>query len=522
MKSRSEITFYLNGQRQDLSGPDLLMPVADFLRTRRLLTGTKIVCAEGDCGACTALIAHPEKSSTKTAASRDGRHFQSLNTCIYPVLALDGCHLVTVEGLTGGLTGGLAGELTNGPAEKQKPATLHPVQDAMAKCHGSQCGFCTPGFVCAMTAMIEEAQRKGKTGPLAEKKIKNALTGNLCRCTGYLPIIEAAKTLEPAKITSLRARYFSKEERGTLSKLTKQPVRIETQNLLGEKLLILLPTTMNDAVKLRARYKDLKIVAGATDLGVQVNKGRTKLQAVMSLQNIPSLWQIKRSKSTTLVGARVSLTALQQDLEKHDPELNRILNIFASPQIKNTGTLVGNVVNGSPIGDTIPYLMAMDAKVLARGPGGKRAIAMSEFYLGYKKLALKPGELVEGIEIPHLKNSERIKLYKVSLRKDLDISAVTLAIRLGGRKTIETARIVFGGVGPTVVRLKDVEKSWLGQSLTQEQVETLLQDLSKQIAMKVNPISDVRGSRDYRLRLCRSLLLKAGAELKSELRAEAP
>lgn len=494
MKSRSEITFFLNGQRHDVRGPDVLMQLSDFLRTRKLLTGTKVVCAEGDCGACTALIAQPDRSTT-TRSARDTRYFQAFNTCIFPVMALDGCHIVTVEGLT------------------DKNQTLHPVQEAMAKCHGSQCGFCTPGFVCAMTAMVEDAKRKHKVGPLSEKKIKNSLTGNLCRCTGYLPIIDAAKTLKPEEIESLRKRYFSKDEQSCLRRLVKQPVRIETVNFLGEENLIFLPATLEEAVKLKARYKDLKIVAGATDLGVQVNKGRTKLRAVMSLQNISPLWQIKRTKSSTAVGARVSLTALQQDLEKHDPELGRILNIFASPQIKNTGTLVGNVVNGSPIGDTIPYLMAMDARVLARSTRGKRFIPMSEFYLGYKKLSLKSNELVEAIHIPHLGKNETIRLYKVSLRKDLDISAVTLAVRLGGKKDIETARIVFGGVGPTVIRLEDVERSWIGQRLSHENVEELFQKLSREISSKVNPLSDVRGSREYRLRLCRSLLIKAGREI---------
>ena len=361
--------------------------------------------------------------------------------------------------------------------------------------------------------MVEEAKKKQQAGPLPEKKIKNALTGNLCRCTGYLPIIEAAKTLDPAKVTSLRSRYFSSVERSDLRKAVKSPAHIETENFLGEKIVVLLPTTIEAAAKLKAKYKDLRVVAGATDLGVQVNKGRTKLRAVMSLQNIPSLWQIKRTKTSIIVGARVNLTALQQHIEHHDPELSRILNIFASPQIKNIGTLVGNVVNGSPIGDTIPYLMAMDAKVRVRGAKGKRAIPISEFYLGYKKLALRPNELVESIEIPHLNKRETIKLYKVSLRKDLDISAVTLAVRLGGSKEIETARVVFGGVGPTVVRLKDIEKAWIGKSLDQKSVEVLFRNLAKEIESRVNPISDVRGSREFRLRLCRNLLLRASQEV---------
>lgn len=486
MKSRSEITFYLNGQKQTVTGEQTLATVSDFLRYKKALTGTKVVCAEGDCGACTALLA----SSQESGKSKSVR-FKAINTCIFPVLGLDSSHLVTIEGIADG-------------------ERLHPLQESMIKCHGSQCGFCTPGFVCAMAAMTEDLLTKKKSSsaaPLTAKKVKNSLTGNLCRCTGYQPIIDAALDTDLSKITSLRERYTSPAQTAALKKLSKIPAAIE-----WAKGKVHLPTTIKQAAALKAKAKDLKIIAGATDLGVQVNKGRTQYKEVMSLQNISELWEIKETKTKISVGARVSLARLQTFIETHDPELDRMLNLFASPQIKNTGTLVGNVVNGSPIGDMIPYLLASDAEVVAASKTGTRRIPMAKFYLGYKKLALKPTEIVVAIEIPRRNKQDTLRLFKVSLRKDLDISAVTFAMRIRqSRKTkkVESARIVFGGVGPTVKRLGHFEKRWSGQDFTRD----LFSELSKEISQHVNPISDVRGSREYRLKLCQNLVVRAAHEL---------
>ncbi len=486
MKSRSEISFYLNGQKQTVTGEQTLVTVSDFLRYRKNLTGTKVVCAEGDCGACTALFAPIHEAETEL-------RFKAINTCIFPVVNLDGAHLVTVEGLAMG------------------PDELHPVQDAMIKCHGSQCGFCTPGFVCAMAAMTEDVLLKQKkTGgelELTEKKVKNSLTGNLCRCTGYQPIIEAALKTDLRKITALAKRYSSKAQLNELQKLAKTPVILEWT---GGK--VFLPTSIKQAAELKAKNKNLKIIAGATDLGVQVNKGRTTYTEVMSLQNIPQLWKVTATKSKLSVGARVSLARLQRYIESHDPELNRILNIFASPQIKNTGTLVGNAVNGSPIGDMIPYLLASDAEVVVVSKSGTRRIPISKFYLGYKKLALKQNEIVVSIEIPRRNEHDLLRLFKVSLRKDLDISAVTFAMRVRyfpKTRDIQTARIVFGGVGPTVKRLDHFEKKWQGRQFNRD----LLAGLALDIENHINPISDVRGSREYRLKLCKNLVIRAAHEL---------
>jgi xanthine dehydrogenase small subunit len=483
MKSRAEITFYLNGQKQVVRGEQTLFTVSDFLRYEKSLTGTKVVCAEGDCGACTALLA--------SAQSEDSTRFKAINTCIFPVLGLDGGHLITIEGIADG-------------------ERLHPIQESMIKCHGSQCGFCTPGFVCAMTAMTEDFLTKKKSSSSADltaKKVKNSLTGNLCRCTGYQPIIEAALDTDLTKITPLRERYTSRAQSAELKKVIKIPAAIEWAN--GK---VHLPTTVKQATALKAANKNLKIVAGATDLGVQVNKGRLRYTEIMSLQNIAELWEIKESKSKVSVGARVSLAQLQSFIAAKDPELDRILNLFASPQIKNTGTLIGNVVNGSPIGDMIPYLLATDSEVVAASKNGIRRIPISKFYVGYKQLALKPTEIVVAIEIPRRNKRDILRLFKVSLRKDLDISAVTFALRV--RKsmksgTVETARIVFGGVGPTVKRLDHFEKKWFGKPFER----ALLSRLSKEIQYHVHPISDVRGSKEYRLKLCQNLVVRAAHEI---------
>lgn len=483
MKSRSEITFYLNGQKQTVRGEKALSTVSDFLRYEKSLTGTKVVCAEGDCGACTALLASSQDS--------DSTRFKAINTCIFPVLGLDGGHLVTIEGIADG--------------EK-----LHPLQESMIKCHGSQCGFCTPGFICAMTAMTEDLLTKKKSrtaSTLSEKKVKNSLTGNLCRCTGYQPIIEAALDTDLNKITPLRDRYTSRAQTSELKKLTKIPATLDWAD--GK---VHLPTTIKQAADLKSRYKNLRLVAGATDLGVQVNKGRTRYTEVMSLQNVSELWKIKESKFKITVGARVSLASLQKYIETHDPELDRMLNLFASPQIKNTGTLIGNVVNGSPIGDMIPYLLAVDAEIVAVSKTGSRRIPISEFYLGYKKLALKPTELVAAIDIPRRDKNDILRLFKVSLRKDLDISAVTFALRI--RKSlksdkVDTARIVFGGVGPIVQRLAHFEEQWAGKPFKRD----LFSQLSKEVQEHVSPISDVRGSREYRVKLCQNLVVRAAHEI---------
>ena len=477
MKSREAIAFYINNERFEITGEQCFLPLADFLRYERSLTGTKIVCAEGDCGACTVLVASVQELEGQKF------NFRSVNSCILPLLALDGCQIVSVEGL-------------------RREHELHPVQKSMIENFGSQCGYCTPGFVCAMTSLLEDSILQKKT--ITEKRAKNYMTGNLCRCTGYDPIIKAAVAL-PLDSETLRERFSDPQRIADLKKIVKLPISIQS-----ESYSVFLPTTIEQAIALKHKYPKICVVAGATDLGVAVNKGRSSYQQVMSLQNISSLWNIKKAKNYFEIPARVSLASLHKYFEKNYPEMVRMLNVFASPQIKNSATLVGNVVNASPIADTIPFLMVQDASVEVRSVKGSRLIPINEFYLGYKKLNLKPNEIVISIRLPFATSEEISKLYKVSLRKDLDIAAVTLAARFRLKeKNITEARIAFGGVGPVVLRLKSVEEKWVGRKFD----KSLFSDLAQEISQHVTPLSDVRGSKEYRLLLCRNLLLKMADDI---------
>ena len=474
MKSRDHISFYINETRFDISGDQCFITLSDFLRYERGLTGTKVVCAEGDCGACTVLVASPHE------LDRELLQFKTVNACILPLFAIDACQVVSVEGLR------------EGPE-------LHPVQQSMLDHFGAQCGYCTPGFICSMASLLEDSTLQKK--PITEKRAKNYMTGNLCRCTGYDPILKAA--LAMPKATTLQKRFSKRVDE--LKKLAKISVKIESKDSK-----VFLPTKIDEAIKIKAKYPDIRVIAGATDFGVAVNKGRASYQHKMSLQNISSLWQIKEKKSYVDIPARVSLAVLQKYFKKTFPEMDQLLNIFASLQIKNAATLVGNVVNASPIADTIPFLMVHDALVVAESIKGTRLIPIDEFYLGYKNIDLKKIEIVTAIRLPLGREKQISKLYKVSLRKDLDISAVTLATRFQlKKKNIVEARIAFGGVGPVVIRLKNIESQWQGLEFN----KTLLSDLAANISDYVSPISDVRGSKEYRLLLCRNLLLKMAEEL---------
>jgi xanthine dehydrogenase small subunit len=464
MASRDHIHFYLNGKSIEVKGRDVFRTTARFLREQLQMTGTKIVCEEGDCGACTCVFQSPFD-----------KNFKSVDSCIMPVYALDGGHLVTVEGLK---------------TEK----SLHPAQTAMIENYGSQCGYCTPGMVCALAALAEHAQIHKKE--ITERKAKNFLTGNLCRCTGYDPIIKAAVAMELANFPTLKKRYPQRD-----SKLTS--VVVET-----EEYRLHVPATLAEALKIKAKNPGARVIAGATDLGVLQTKGKFEPLDVISLQNIGELHKTWKSAKGMWVGARVTLS----DLEKvnEEKEFGELLHVFASPQIKNNGTLVGNVVNASPIADTIPYLLAADGEVHIRSAKGKREVPLSEFYLGYKKIDLKPSEIVTGVFIPKSKKDSKFVLYKVSTREDLDISTSTFAARVdlkGGK--IEDVRIVLGGVGPTVMRMKNFEKEWIGQKYSSK----LVDGIGKKLRAEIKPLSDVRGSDKYRMQVCENFFKKFDREL---------
>jgi xanthine dehydrogenase small subunit len=471
---RNIIELFVNGERHTVQGAEAFMTLSDYLRYQRGLTGTKVVCAEGDCGACTVMVSRLQGAEFS--------HYQSINSCIAFMWQLDRSHVITVEGLKG-----------------------HPVQESMVKEHGAQCGYCTPGFICAMAGMTDEAKREGFT--LTEKKVKNYLTGNLCRCTGYDSIITAGTQVDASKAQAL-AEFYHDE------KIAQEFSAPDLIQLAHEGVDLVLPTTVAEA---RKHAAGRKLVAGATDLGVLFNKGKWKPQKLLSLMHIPELYETRVEGEELIVGARVSLAELETKTEQLFPEFSRLLHIFASPQIKNTGTLVGNMLNASPIADTIPFLKVAQAKVVIQTLTGERVLDVNDFYKpGYKQLDLIPGEFVSHVRLPI--SSHRYRLFKVSKRKDLDISAVTMAIRyeLQG-ETFKSFSLAVGGVGPTVLRMPQVESVATGKRIE----GALMKSLAQALDAAITPLSDVRGSDKYRRGLCKNLLLKFGDELTREFnRAE--
>ena len=476
MAVRSSVVFCVNSRRLEVTGRDCLRTLADLLRHDLALPGTKVVCAEGDCGACTVLVG-------AFHGAEGGRlRYKAVNSCILPLYALDACHVITVEGLRDG-------------------DRLHAVQTALVENHAAQCGYCTPGFACAMTALVEDSLAEGLHA-VSEKKARNALTGNLCRCTGYDSILKAAQSIPLGATPGLSERWHSQDRMREFSELSDRSVAIESGGV-G----VFIPATLEDALRLKKSLPGLKIVGGATDTGVLVNKGLERPVQVMSLAHIDELREVRKDGEWAEVGAAVTLDELESFAKDEMPELGRLLRVFGSPQIKNRATLAGNAVNASPIGDLIPFLLVSDAELELRSAGGVRRVALDGFYQGYKKIDLRAEELVAAVRFRLPAAGFVTRLYKASRRKDLDISAVAFAVRLEleGR-TISSARLAFGGVAPTAIRLKELEARWTGAEFTRALVARSAAELP------VAPISDVRGSKEFRLRLCRNLMLKFADE----------
>jgi xanthine dehydrogenase small subunit len=480
---RDYALIHVNGIPREVRGREALMMLADWLRKEAGLTGTKIVCAEGDCGACTVLRAF-EPCGHHGPPPR----FEAMNSCIAMVAQMDGSHLVTVEGL----------------ADRDG---LAPAQEAMRRCHGSQCGFCTPGFVMAISGMLEQHDR----GTIDARVAANHLTGNLCRCTGYTPILEAACEADAAERRSVADRH------GTPAAFERSRAAMGVGlSLQHGGVRFLAPTTLAEACAFAAQHPECRVAGAFTDLGVPINKGRPMPKALLSLHLIPELLEAEVDHRTVRVGARVSLASLRRLCEEAAPEFARFLNLFASPQIKNVATLAGNVATGSPIGDTLPFLLVSNGVVhvaSAAEPGAplrRREIAMTELYRGYRQLALEPGEIITHVAFERSVEQETVRLYKVSQRKDLDISTVSaaFAIRWESPGRIAEARVAYGGVAAVPLRMPRIEAALRGD-LDRAKADSI----AAQIGEAVRPISDVRGSAAYRSVLAANLFRRFAAEL---------
>jgi xanthine dehydrogenase small subunit len=491
---RDHVLLYVNGRRLEVRGPAAFVPLSTFLRQHLELTGTKVVCAEGDCGACAVLVGrrHCGAGVPPASPAAGGLDYQPITSCIAIVAQFDRAHIITVEGLR--------------PANEP-----HPVQEALLACHASQCGYCTPGFVMSLCAHAEHSTSTDPTD------LRAALIGNLCRCTGYESILNAGATIDRSRLKPLNDLYPPAPLIVDFTRGATQGVRIDAA---GQTFFQ--PSTLPEALAFKTAHPECTILAGGTDLGVQVNKGTRTLATILSLAAIPELNAITMNADTLTVGANATLTDLERATKTDFPELYPMLTRHGSPLIRNSGTLAGNIVNGSPIADALPALYVLNAEVeIASTTGGTgvppvngfpagtapitRRINLNSFFTAYKRTVMTPDELITTIHIPRLKSDEFLRLYKVSKRRDLDISTFTTAVWLRrSGDTITDARLANGGVGPNILRLPRAESLLRGQPIT----EDLFRRAGQLARTEITPISDVRGRADYRLRLAENILLK--------------
>ncbi|MEM7563889.1 MAG: xanthine dehydrogenase small subunit [Pseudomonadota bacterium] len=474
----ADISFILDGNRVDLSGVDPTRTVLQYLREDCLRTGSKEGCAEGDCGACTVVVAELEG---------DELQFRAVNACIQFLPTLDGKALFTVESL------------------KSTEGQLHPVQQSLVDHHASQCGFCTPGFVMSMFALYQNQPSANR------RQIDDALSGNLCRCTGYRPIIDACEHMyeyeapafdQAALVDQLRVLQ---SERGVT-------IRSDSGRYHA-------PKTLNELAQIYQQHPEAQILAGGTDVGLWVTKQLRDLPQLIYLGAVESLKEVKVDDQGIDIGAAVNLSDAFAAIEPSYPEFAEMFRRFASLPVRNAGTLVGNIANGSPIGDSMPALIAIGTEVVLRQGDRQRRISMESLYLDYMKNAMEAGEFIERIVIPPREPDLQLRCYKLSKRFDQDISAVcaAFALRLDQDRIVDI-HIAFGGMAAIPKRAHRTEQALLHQNWNEAVCEAACTKLDDDFT----PMSDMRASSDYRARVSANLLRRFYLETRRDnsLRSE--
>ncbi|NYT66528.1 xanthine dehydrogenase small subunit [Alcaligenaceae bacterium] len=468
MQQRNTVRFYLNGCKHEVQPTSPTQTVLHYVREQLRLMGTKEGCAEGDCGACTV-----------TEASLDSAgavHYRSINACIRFLPTVDGKSLWTVEGLAASGAG------------------LHPVQQALVDHHGSQCGFCTPGFVMSMYTMYQNGMRH----PERDQVLDN-LSGNLCRCTGYRPIIDAAQAMGdyPAMVldhdvVKQQLQQLAAQSEGMLA-LTTQEQRYAA------------PTSVSALAELVLENPEATLLAGGTDAGLWVTKQLKTLTHVIYLGDVAELANIQRRDGNLEIGAAVLLNDAYAAIALEYPEATELWKRFASMPIRNSGTLVGNVANGSPIGDSAPFLIAIGAHVVLRKGELLRTMALDQLYLDYRKQNREPGEFLQAVLVPLRRSDMQVATYKLSKRFDQDISAVcsAYAIQLDQGK-VTSIRIAHGGMAATSKRASHAEAALLGQSWNEASVQKAMLAMAEDY----QPMTDMRASSNYRLKAAQNLLYR--------------
>jgi xanthine dehydrogenase small subunit len=469
----------VNGEPRDLDGVPLHTNALDFLRGCGL-TGAKEGCAEGECGACSVMVARPAPDGSEAT------EWTAVNSCLVPAAALDGQEVVTSEGLG-------------------TPDALHPVQHEMAVRGGSQCGYCTPGFVCSMAAEFYRSGRAATNGagPADDYHGDNgfdlhAISGNLCRCTGYRPIKDAAFALG----------FPGAEDRLGARRTTLAPAPAATRLHDGEAAF-LRPATLAEALQLLHDHEDAVVVAGSTDWGVEVNLKGRRAGLVVAVDRLPELRGLVVSATEVRIGAGLTLTEVERRLDGRLPLLAALMPQFASPLIRNSATLGGNVGTGSPIGDAPPVLLALEASVVLASADGERTVPLADYFTGYRESVRRPGELIAELVVP-LPVSGLTAFHKIAKRPFDDISSVAVGYALAVVDgAVVKARIGLGGVAATPVRALDTEAALEGRPWSQETVDTAAAVLGRE----GTPISDQRSSAAYRTAMLGESLRKLFAEV---------
>ena len=467
------VKFLFNDKIFELSNPDPNQTILNFIRTELKKTGTKEGCAEGGCGACTVVVGELNKNNIE---------YKAVNACISFLPFLNGKQLLVVENLI------------------SKEGKLHPVQEAMVKCHGSQCGFCTPGFVMSLFSMYKNH------GNYNNELIKDSISGNLCRCTGYRSIIDAGKSLN--KISKID--QFSKNKTKTIKLLKK----INSKNIFitNQDKKYFSPKTIKDLKKIIKKNPNANFLSGGTDLSLKVTKERKDIQNIINLKDIKELDFIKKNKKFIEVGAATPLIKFEKFIKKHYSDFNSVLKRYGSIQIRNVGTIGGNIATASPIGDTLPVLLSLNAELVIETLKNRKILSINEFFISYRKTKLKKGEFIYSIRIPLYKNNI-FKAYKISKRFDDDISSLCASFNLEiNNNKIKNVLIAFGGMAEIPKRAKICEKSLKNKHLS---IDVFLK-ARNYLEKDFNPIDDMRASKDYRLEVAKNLLIKCFYEIKSK------
>ncbi|MGI9478997.1 MAG: xanthine dehydrogenase small subunit [Hyphomicrobiaceae bacterium] len=477
-----QLTFILNGAREDVTDADPTMTLLSYLRRTKRLTGTKEGCAEGDCGACTVAVGELVGGTVQ---------YRPVNACIQFLPMLHGKSVLTVEGLVG-------------PADE-----LHPCQQAIVECHGSQCGFCTPGFVMSLYALS-----KGEKA-VTKDQINDALAGNLCRCTGYGPLIAAAEVA-----TQCQPRDWEAQREATEKQMLTTLAPCNAISGSGKRSYR--PSTLDELARLYEQNPDAVIIAGATDVGLWVTKQMRALPITIHISQIEELRAVRVDGDKLWIGAAATYAEAERAIVDAFPDFGELIRRIGGVQVRSAGTIGGNVANGSPIGDTPPALIALGAEVILRKGGARRRLPLEAFFVAYGEQDRGPGEFVEGIEVPLLDDPEELRCYKVSKRFDQDISALCgcFSIKVRGG-VVAGVRIAFGGMAATPLRARTVESRLLGQPWTLATIDNAVPAFEQDFA----PISDMRASADYRLLTAKNLLRKYFAETQqpaSETRLVGP